>query len=409
MRAIWSAIILACWATAACAQDSQDTLLARNGLTPSLLYSGDVATNLSGGAARGTVYTGLLHAQLGADLDAGLGWPGASFFVDGMAVHGGNISGLAGDVQRVSNIAAPPDLIVYEAWFQYNFFNAPVSMLVGRYDVNTEFDTLKSAKVFLNSSFGIEPEFSSSGMLGPSIYPDPSVGLRIAYKPAENVVIRFAALDGVPVDRPHHQWGLFEKGDGVLLVGEIAFLTRTQASEPQTHANIGRLSNLPPYEDKIAIGGWTYTTSLDDLSQRDGFGAPVRRNGSGGVYLIIDKALYRGESDQKLSAFLQLGTGDDRVDRIGAYLGFGVVASGFVPGRASDEMGLGVAIARNGGHFKRQQAAPAATETAIEFTYYAPLTGWLALHPDIQYVIHPDTTSAVANALVFQLQFEISI
>ena len=57
-----------------------------------------------------------------------------------------------------------------------------------------------SASLFLNSSFGIGPEFSQSGLEGPSIFPNTSVGARFAIKPIEEIVLRTAALDGVPVD-----------------------------------------------------------------------------------------------------------------------------------------------------------------------------------------------------------------
>lgn len=403
MRAPWFVFVVAFWAAAADAAD-----WARYGLTPSLLYSADLAGDVSGGMTRGSTYSGALHARLAADLNESFGWKGVTFFADGLALHGGQPSGLVGDAQGVSNIAAKPDVLLYEAWLQVNIPAVPLSLLVGRYDLNSEFYVLESATIFLNSSFGIGPEFAASGVAGPSIYPDTSVGVRLDYKPADDVVIRVAALDGVPVDRPDHSWGLFERGDGVLLVGEIAFLTRAEPMPARMRTNLGRLSNLPSYDDKFAIGGWYYTTSLPDQSDHDISGTPIRRNGSGGVYAILDKTLYRA-GDQKLSAFLQAGAGDDRVDRFGAYLGFGIEAAGFVPGRSSDMMGFGVAIARNGGHFRREQSASTATETSLEVTYYAPITDWLALHPDIQYVINPNTTTAVENALVVQFQVEVSL
>jgi porin len=47
-------------------------------------------------------------------------------------------------------------------------------------------------------------------------------------------------------------------------------------------------------------------------------------------------------------------------------------------------------------------------EKAIEITYLMQLTKWLAVQPDLQYVIHPNTDPTIANALAFQLRFEIS-
>jgi porin len=47
-------------------------------------------------------------------------------------------------------------------------------------------------------------------------------------------------------------------------------------------------------------------------------------------------------------------------------------------------------------------------ETAIEVTYLAQINEWLAIQPDFQYVVHPNTNPAVKNAAVFQLRGEIA-
>jgi len=46
-------------------------------------------------------------------------------------------------------------------------------------------------------------------------------------------------------------------------------------------------------------------------------------------------------------------------------------------------------------------------ETSIELTYRAPITGWLTLQPDIQYIINPGLDPALDNALVISLRFEL--
>jgi porin len=47
-------------------------------------------------------------------------------------------------------------------------------------------------------------------------------------------------------------------------------------------------------------------------------------------------------------------------------------------------------------------------EKTIELTYLIPVNTWLALQPDLQYVITPNTTTAIPNAWAFQLRFEIA-
>ena len=111
-------------------------------------------------------------------------------------------------------------------------------MLIGRYDLNNEFYRLQSAGLFLNNSFGIGPEFSLSGREGPSIFPYTAVGARFGIKPVEEIVLRAAVLDGVPVERPDGAQEIFAKGDGLLVVAEAAYLYRPRAAEqPHAHAN----------------------------------------------------------------------------------------------------------------------------------------------------------------------------
>jgi porin len=390
--------------------------LSKKGITPAIIYDGDIFSNLSGGLQRGSAYVGNLHLQLSFDGQRLINWPGMTAFVSALATHGGQPGAFSGDAQGVSNMSATPDFRLYEAWLQQNSFDNRFSILMGRYDLNTEFYRMTTASLFLNSSFGIGPEFGQSGLAGPSIFPSTSVGIRFAYKPAPNIVLRTAIFDGAPVDRPDGSVGAFKKDDGLLIVSEAAFLDRPAASErqPNMRFRIGRASGLPPYDNKLAFGGWYYTASFDDLSAVDAQGNALRRRGSSGAYMLIDRTLFKDQDDPKkrLAGFLQMGIADDRVNRFGSYIGTGLATTGLFRGRPNDELGFAVAIARNGSHYldlQQFQGMPTSrTETAFELTYLAQITDWFAVQPDIQYIIHPNTDPSLRNVLAFQLRFEFS-
>ena len=387
-----------------------------HGLAVSIVYDGEGFVNASGGARNGAVYVGNLHLQLSVDVERLLGWRGTTLFLHGLETHGGHPSDFVGDAQGVSNLEAPGGWQLYEAWLQQNLFGNSFSALVGRYDLNSEFYRLQSADLFVNSSFGIGPEFSQSGHGGPSIFPHTSVGARLAFKPARDVVFRAAVLDGAPVDRPDGGHRVFAKGDGLLLVAEAAFLSRSIPEDRplSRRFRIGRSADSRPYEGKLAIGGWYYTAKFDDLSEQEPDGHPVRHRGSGGAYVLGDELVYRSaaRSSRMISAFAQLGFGDSRVNRFGFYAGGGLVFSGLFPALENDELGLAVAIARNGSHFielQRQSAAPVTrTETTLELTYLFQINKHMALQPDIQYVMRPGTDATRRNALAAALRFELS-
>ncbi len=290
-----------------------------------------------------------------------------------------------------------------------------LSILVGRYDLNTEFDRLQSAGLFLNSSFGMGPEFSQSGRSGPSIFPDTSLGARMAWKPARGVVLRAALLDGVPVERPGGREA-FAHGDGLLTVTEAAVLFRPASGESPRNPRfrLGRLAGLPPYATKIAVGAWYYTAKYPDLSETDAAGQPVEHRGSSGFYALADQTIY---TDRQLPArrvmlFAQFGAGDGRVNHFGRYTGIGTVMSAPIASRVNDEVGVSLAVAHNSAHFAALQNATgsraANAEATLECTYLAVLTSRLAIQPDLQYVMHPNSDRGNRNALVALLRFELS-
>ena len=385
---------------------------ATHAITTAFACTGEIVGNADGGRERGTAYTGAAAGQVTLLLRPLLGWRGARAFISVLGTHGRTPDRLVGDVQGVSNIAATAGVHLEEAWLQQNLLANRLSLLVGRYDLNSEFYRLQSAAAFVNSSFGMGPEFAQSGASGPSIFPHTSVGARIDFKPSRNTVWRLAVLDGVPVDRPRHARAIFASGDGALFVGEMALLSRPDTAVPMRgeRFQIGR-GRARPYSAKVAIGGWYYTSSFPDLADTLSNGAPLRRRGSFGAYVLGDKTLWAQSGPRSLSVFAQLGLGDGRVNQIGGYLAGGLTFAAPIASRGQDLLGFAVAAALNGSHFERARDAlgiPAVGETTVELTYSAQIRSWLSIQPDAQYVIHPGGTQALRNAIVPGLRIALS-
>ena len=393
------------------------TSLEKQGIQPALIYTAEGSAEFSGGERRGVNYLGNLHLQLTVDMNKLLGWPGATVFLDGLSIHGFDPSNLAGDIQGVSGNAGPTEWTLEEGWIQQNFFNNRFSMLAGRYDINSEFYRVHAADLFFNSSFGLGAEFAKTGpgLLGPSMFPDTALGIRVEGKPLESLILRVAILDGVPVDRPGG-WNAFAPGDGWLLVGEVAYLYRPRQTDdsqpPPRRYLIGRNAGLPPYKAKLAVGVWRYTASFPDLSEVRANGSPVIHNGSSGGYVIGETTLYGDDAGREIRAFEQVGIADQRMNQFNLYIGAGVTAKGFVPNRKDDQFGFAVASARNGSHYMDAQSIlgqPAnRAETSLELAYMAQVKSWLTIEPDLQYVINPSTDPHRANALIGLVRFQLS-
>ena len=102
--------------------------LAERGVRPALIYDAEGFVDMAGGARRGATYLDNLNLQLTLDMRRLVGWPGATVFLYGLGIHGGQPSEFAGDAQGVSSIAAPRKWTLEEAWLEQNLFGNRVSL-----------------------------------------------------------------------------------------------------------------------------------------------------------------------------------------------------------------------------------------------------------------------------------------
>ena len=395
------------------------TGLAARGLALEVRYTGELAAHLSGrghGHGHGEWDSlGILEAELALDGARLAGRRGMSALVHWIRPHGSDPSATAGDLQGISNIAAPGGGRILEAWVEQNLLQDRVSLLFGRYDLNTEFYVLRSAGLFLNSSFGIGPEFSQTGVGGPSIYPDTSNALRLEGRPLAGLTLRAAILEGAPARAPRRS------GEGSLLVGEASFGAgwgTSQAGERElrsTRRRAGRAAQNARRGDKLAFGAWRYTAEFDQLSLTDAGGAPLRQSGSGGAYVIGESTLYRDpvRASRRLRAFAQLGFGDPDVARIGRYFGAGLTLTAPFSSRPDDEAGFAIARAANGDAYMESERlagrAVSRAETVVELTYLMQVSRWLVFQPSLQYIDNPGTDPARPNAAALLLRVEASL
>ena len=359
------------------------------------VYTGDLVGNVAGGERQGVVYLHNIDLTLTLHLDTLFGWRGGRAFVYGISNQGGKPSTLIGDAQGTNNIEAPGTARLYEAWLEQRFFGDRLSVLAGLYDLNTEFDVIGTGALFINSSHGIGPDFSQSGLNGPSIFPVTSLGVRARWMVHQDLYVQAVALDGVPGD-PENPRGThirLRDEDGLLLTSELVYMP---TSEPWSSRWSPPASWL-----KVAVGGWAYTGTFLDVEAE----ADIRHRGTYGLYALAEGTLYREAEDpvQGLAGFVRAGLADARVNRFGAYIGAGIVYTGLLPALPDDQMGLAVALAYNGGPYKRSLRRAGRTvdtaEANLELTYAHTFSARLAVQLDLQYVINPDTEPSRRNSL----------
>ena len=335
----------------------------------------DVLANVDGGLQRGTRVmdkVDLTLTYLGDDN----GLDGFSIFLDGQMTDGADLSGrLVGAAQAISNLEAPAQVRLANAWMAWAR-EGKAGVKLGVIDLNTEFDVQATGALFVNSSFGIGPDFSQSGQNGPSIFPSTGLGLVGWWMPGGHWQVKAGVFEGVPGDAAHPGRTRFSlsSDEGALVVLEA----RNHITENFV----------------LGAGAWHYTASLPAID-------PARGNLSDntGFYAIADGMIYAAPEGEGagLSAWMRFGWADARINAIATTINGGLVYSAPF-GREKDQVGLSAAHAWFGGP-ARSQLGMGKAETAIEATYSFAVNSHFSLQPDIQYVMSP-SGGPTPNAVV---------
>lgn len=378
-RIIGAAAALLAFATAASAEEAPAVQL-------SATYTGEAWRNIEGGLRRGSVYLENLEAAVDIDAERAFGWRGATARVSAFWNDDDTLSGnLVGDIQAISGKDAPGGTRLYEAWVRQAFGSGAVKL--GVIDLNTELAVNKTAAVFANGAQGLGLDLAQVGENGPSVFPATGLGFLAETQIDGHWTVKIGAFDGLPrgFETPRDPMFRIDPNDGILAIAELVHESDDEA--------------------RFALGVWSHTAKFDSLD-----GSAERASSVGGYALVEGPLATWG--DRRLHGFARLGLADPRTEEIAAAYSAGLVLRGRLLGFEEEALGLGITSVQTGGPYRRAQAALGAPvgkhETAVELTYRAQVTPWLAVQPDVQYVINPGADPALKNALVAGLRFEVS-
>ena len=307
-----------------------------------------------------------------------LGFNGWSIHAQVFRFDGQSLSRRLGDIQTADNIEAVPVTRLFEAYVAKLWGNAQrsVAVRVGLIDLNSQFDSIDPASLMLNSSHGIGPDLSRSGLNGPSIYPVTATGSTVTWVQSKRWTFRFAAFDGVAGDPNRPRAFLAERlkpSDGLLLIG-------------QTDWQLTKNSRLEG-------GAWAYTAAQT--------GPDGRKAHDHGAYVSYETPL---NFLPHLNFWLRAGEAKGKAQPIAGYLGAGIVQQGTIPCRRDDRFGFAIAHAIMG------EPAVAAmrlhhAETSFEFTYQMKVSHRFVIQPDFDYVRHPAAEPHSRNGVGIGLRF----
>lgn len=342
----------------------------------------DFWRNVSGGLSVG--YTTLNKLQLSGTWAANrLGDPGFRLHAQVFRTNGERLTSRTGDLQTASNIEALSADRLFEAWGEQAFGKpgqGGVAIRAGLIDLNTDFDSIDPASLFIDSSHGIAPDLSKSGRNGPSIFPVSSLALRLTWTPSDQWTVRGGLFDGVPGDpaRPKaFAAARLSASDGALMIAEL-------------DRKLGK-------DAQVSLGAWGYTAPIPGLEP-----GPARHDT--GLFGFVGGTVPGVDG---LKGWIRAGRGEPDVQVIDGYLGMGLVKTAPFSARKADRLGFAVSRAFISPAAQRTLGVREA-ETTFEATYQLQLADAFALQPDIQYIVNPSSQAAIPNALDLGLRLVLT-
>lgn len=351
--------VLSLWASPARAEDRAGGWTATAGTTVDLFW-GD------GAAGRGGAVLDRTDLQFDRSDGVDGGWRAR---IHAIHTGGDDLSAdVLGDAQTASNVEAADAIRLFELWVGRGL-ETPRGFKAGLVDLNSEFDVQQVGGLFLNSSHGIGPDFSQSGLQGPSIFPVTALGI-IGWTPAPfGSAFKAALYDAAAGEpgRPARSAVILRARDGALAVAELQRTFGPGGAGPRIYGGV-----------------WGYTARFPTL--KPGF----ERKSRPGLYAAFETPLWIGGQGRRLDGWVRAGIADDRIWEIARYAGGGVTLSAPFAARPDDQAGLAIARAAFASDWRRGRPGGAGrAETAIEATWRFALAEGLAVQPDVQWILHP--------------------
>lgn len=358
-------------------------------------FTGEVVSAIEPGLSKGNTYQGRISVTAELSTEEAGWWHGGTFFGEIIHLHGGNPTpAFVGAVQTVSNIEGESTSRLMQLWYQHELDDKGSSLLLGQHDMNSECAASDHGCLFLNSSFGLQPDISVNAPV--STYPMGALGARLAWAPGGDCFLRFSLYDGDPGSLANNprgtRWKLSAK-EGVMIFSEFLW----QPAPSESGKTLVR---------NLRLGTWRHTAEFEDVRQKTARGDFRMHPENYGIFSGGDFALLEYD-EGGIFAFFQGGWAPEDRNEIESYFSLGLTGRGLLPGRPNDSLGLAIGRADISSDL-RKATGRLAHETLVELTYRAEISPAFSIQPDFQWIIHPGSDPRISNSGVAMLRFELT-
>lgn len=399
--------------------------LADDGIHFNSRYLGEFAANPTGGERQGSDFAGELNFGATVDLSRAINLDGGSVNILFTARNGRN---LAADtinssvpVQQIFGDGQTYQLTLFT--YNQEFFDKKIQISLGRTELADSFLTSSLYCDFQSNMLCGRP-YALGKDTATSFYPLAVWGGNVQINPAPNYYMKAGIYQSNetlnPVKTHGFDWNV-NRSNGFLIPLEFGYAWRPSGGTAENRYDIGVIFDRTHFSNPI----FDAQGNLFLLS-----GAPPTEEfGRTAIYAQAQQMIYQNSSEPGrniyvFGAVLFGASGNRQVAQYGGEVG--IVDNGPLAQRPADSLGIGIGMIHYSNDYinslaeVRRKAGgtqrPDQHLIMTEVNYNVQINKWLALMPNIQYVVHPDGLAGstyplknLPNAFVFGLQFNVDI
>jgi porin len=396
------------------------TRLEDDGITPSLNFVSDLFGNPVGGLQQGFTEADNVGLNLTFDLDKRRGIDGGSFLCSMSQRSGNSLSDdYIGNFFDAQQVFGGPTFHVVDLAYRQKFSDGDIEWRGGRIGTSDDFLVSPYNYGFVQNGFCGTPVGIFVNAPGMSGYPNATWGTLVKVRPTDRSYVMGGLYNGDASIRDLNNHGLDFSMDGPLFaIAEVAY---------QRHQLAGDRGNVGNYK----FGAWFDGNDFPDLAaQALGSAVPVLgvvpdlHEGNFGFYSVCDQVLipFSARNEEILRGLGVVGAvviaPDESLSQMPYFFNAGVAARGISARRPRDVAAFGLVYGQFSSDLRRgqrlaQQFDPTVGvqdyEIALEWTYiFRVRDGAYFIQPDVQYIIRPNGTGQIPDALVVGSQVGVN-
>lgn len=371
--------------------------LALKSVTVDSSFVTNLLGNPIGGKSQGFAYDGSYGLSINIDYtDRGL--TGFNIFSSMCWRTGTNLSTRHIDNQfTVSQIWGSETVRLSELYARETLFNNRFTMKIGRLCAGNDFLSSPLYWQYVNNGFDGNP-VSIFFNIPFTAYPNATWGVYLEGKPWKRLSTKFAVFNAnnkIQQDKYHGVNFTFKSTNGVVWITEWCALINQEKEDRGMPGN-------------YKVGFYYLTGNKDKFS-----GGSIK--GDPGLYFLFDQMLYRQggpKSDQGLTSFISIILQPKNRNLFPFFANGGLLYKGLFPGRPKDTASFGFIYGKYSSDLAHEESLKGkqkqSAEAVLELNYWAQLTRWFYITPDIQYIIRPKGVNT-PNALVIGAQIGVDM